>query len=95
MFSLRANLEESLRDSKQQYEEKIRTLKQALEDEGVSLKKLQRDNDDKQYKIESLKLELKNLEENFESSRERMKELGNRCCTLIEHETENQVRHYN
>ena len=55
------------------------------------MKKVQRENDNKKYEIESLKLELKTVEQNLEASRENMKELGNRCCTLIEQETENQV----
>ena len=55
------------------------------------MKKVQRENDNKQYEIESLKLELKTVEENFKASSESMKELGDRCCTLIEQETENQV----
>ncbi len=91
LFSGRANLEESLREVKEQYEEQITNLKQTLEKEGCKMKKVQRENDNKQCEIESLKLELKTVEENFKASSESMKELGDRCCTLIEQETENQV----
>ena len=84
-------MEESLCDIRQEYEEQIKKLKKELESEEHQIKKIQRENDHKQYKIESLKLELKTVEENFETSREHMKELGNRCCALIEQETENQV----
>jgi septal ring factor EnvC (AmiA/AmiB activator) len=91
LFSLRVNLEESLHEAKQHYEEQITNLKQERENEGCKMKKVQRENDNKKYEIESLKLELKTVEQNLEASRENMKELGNRCCTLIEQETENQV----
>ena len=89
MFS--ANLKESLLEAKQQQNKQLISLNQELENEACKVKKMQRENDNKQYEVERLKLELRTVEENFETSREQMREMGNRCCALTEQETENQV----
>ena len=86
-----ANLEKSLHEAKQQHEDQMTKLKQELEIKGCMIKEVQRENDNKEYEIERIKLELKTLEENFEASRQNMKELDERCCSLIEQETKNQV----
>jgi peptidoglycan hydrolase CwlO-like protein len=91
LFFRRANLKKSLREAKQQNKGQISNLKLELESAGCKISEVQRENDNKQYEIERLKLELKTIGENFEISRENMKELRDRCCSLIEKETENQV----
>ena len=80
-----------MREAKQQHEDQITNLKQELESKGCKIKEVQRENDNKEYEIERIKLELKTVEENFEASRQNMKELDERCCSLIEQETKNQV----
>ena len=90
-FLLRANLGESLSEARQEHEKQIKKLQEELENETHQIKKAQRENEHKQYEIESLKFQLRTVEQNFEASREHMKELGDRCCVLIEQETENQV----
>lgn len=89
--TFRANLVESSRETKHQHEVQIVTLNQELENEACRMKKVERENDNKRYEIESLKLELKTMEQHLQSSRENTKELADKCCVLIEQDTENQV----
>ena len=82
----------NLAETRQRYEIEINVLKEELANGYDAVMEGQRDNDHKQIEIESLKMILETTEQNFQTSRERMTELSEKYCRLIEQETENEVR---
>ena len=91
MIFPRNDFENNLSETRQRYEIEIKVLKEELANGYDAVMEGQRDNDHKQIEIESLKMILQTTEQNFQTSRERMTELSERYCRLIEQETENEV----